>query len=78
MHQTAWSTPPAFPRSRVACLARCDGKAFFVVLFARDSVKFGRNRLWRVQDSIASQLPPDIGELLTRRRAGVLRTEATT
>ncbi len=61
------------PAGRVACIARCDGKAFFVVLFASDSVKFGRNRLWQVRDSIASQLPPDVGQVLTRRRAGVLR-----
>jgi hypothetical protein len=61
------------PAGRVACLARCDSKAFFVVLFASDSVKFRRNRLWQVRDSIASQLPPDLGQLLTRRRAGVLR-----
>lgn len=57
---------------RVACIARCDGNAFFVLLFSGDSVKFGRNRLWRLRDSVASQLPPDLGELLTRRRAGVL------
>jgi hypothetical protein len=56
-----------------ACLARCDGNAFFVVLFAGGSVEFGRNRLWRLRDSMASQLPPDIRERLTRRRAGVLR-----
>lgn len=61
------------PAGRVVCLARCGGNAFFVVLFAADTVKFGRNRLWRVRDSIASQLPADIGEVLTRRRAGVLR-----
>jgi hypothetical protein len=62
---------------RVACLARCDGKGFFVVLFGSDSIMFGRNRLWRVRDPIASQLPPDIRELLTRRRAGVLRSGPT-
>lgn len=59
---------------RVACLARCDGKAFFVVLFASDAIQFGRNRLWRVRDSVARHLPPDIRELLNRRRAGVLRS----
>jgi hypothetical protein len=58
---------------RVACLARCDGDAFFVVLFALESVKFGRNRLWRVRQPLSSQLPPDIAELLTHRRSGVLR-----
>lgn len=63
---------------RVACLARCDGGAFFVLLFSRESVTFGRNRLWRIRDSIASQLPPDVTELLTRRRAGVLRFGAST
>lgn len=65
------------PAGRVACLARCDGKAFFVILFASDSVQFGRNRLWRVRDSVASRLPPDVGQLLTRRRAGVLRPRSS-
>jgi hypothetical protein len=60
------------PTARVACLARCDDKAFYVILLAADSVKFGRNRLWRLRDSIVRQLPSDIGELLTRHRAGVL------
>jgi hypothetical protein len=62
-----------FCAGRVVCLARCSGDASFVVLFAIESVTFGRNRLWRVRDSISSQFPPDIAELLTRRRAGVLR-----
>ena len=63
------------PAGRVVCIARCDGAAFYVVLFAAESVKFGRNRLWRARDSIATQLPPDVGALLTRRRAGVIRPE---
>jgi hypothetical protein len=60
------------PTGRVACLARCDGNAFLVLLFPSQSIKFGRNRLWRLRDSIARGLPPHISELLTRRRAGVL------
>jgi hypothetical protein len=60
---------------RVTCLARAGDTAFFVLLFASDSVKFGRNRLWRLRDSIVDNLPPDLRELLTRRRAGLLRLE---
>lgn len=60
------------PLGRVSCLARAGNKAFFVALFTADSVKFGRNRLWRLRDSIANRLPPDLRELLTRRRAGTL------
>src|SRR5262249_6430641 len=63
------------PAGRVACLARTGGRSFFVVLFASESVKFGRNRLWRLRDPIANQLPSDLGALLTRRRAGVLRPQ---
>ncbi len=58
------------PLGRVSCVARAGGNAFFVVLFAAYSVKFGRNRLWRLRDPIADRLAPDLRELLTRRRAG--------
>lgn len=58
------------PLGRVSCVARAGGNAFSVVLFAADSVKFGRNRLWRLRDPIADHLAPDLRELLTRRRAG--------
>jgi hypothetical protein len=30
----------------------------------------GRNHLWRLRDDVASSLPTDIRELLTRRRSG--------
>jgi hypothetical protein len=60
------------PTGRVTCLARSGAKAFFVLLLPTDAVKFGRNRLWRLRDSFATQLPEDVRELLTRRRAGVL------
>lgn len=65
------------PVGRVVCIARAGGTSFFVVLFARDSVKFGRNRLWRLRDSIADHLPSDLAELLTRRRAGFLPPSRT-
>jgi hypothetical protein len=61
------------PGGRVVCLARCDGNAFFVLLFVGESIKFGRNRLWRAREGIAGRLAPDLAELLTRRRAGFVR-----
>jgi hypothetical protein len=65
----------AVPVGRVVCIAKTDATAFFVVLLQRESVKFGRNRLWRLRDPLASSLPQDVRELMTRRRAGVLRTQ---
>jgi hypothetical protein len=58
------------PTGRVACVARSDGKAFFLLLLSGTCVKFGRNRLWRLRESFAVHLPPNLRELLTRRRAG--------
>jgi hypothetical protein len=61
------------PVGRIARLASAGGRAFYILLLASESVRFGRNRLWRLRDSIAGRLPPDLRELLTRRRAGAVR-----
>jgi hypothetical protein len=68
--------PNAIPAGRVVCLARTDETAFLVVLFQADSVKFGRNRLWRLRDVLASRLPEDVRGLMTRRRAGTFPIRA--
>lgn len=67
--------PHRVPAGRVVCIAKTDATAFFVVLLQSGSVKFGRNRLWRLRDPLASNLPQGVRELMTRRRAGVLRAQ---
>jgi hypothetical protein len=62
--------PSIIPMGRVVCLARADETAFFVVLIQGRFVKFGRNRLWRLRETLASRVPDDVRELMTRCRAG--------
>lgn len=64
--------PAAVVAGRVACVARAEGAAFFVLPLPSVAVSFGRNRLWRLRDRLASRLPADVREMMTRRRAGVL------
>jgi len=61
---------------RVTCLARTDEAAFLVLPLQRDLLKFGRSHLWRLRDEVAVSLPPEIRELLTRRRTGVIPRQA--
>lgn len=49
-----------------------DDAAFVVVLVQRALLKTGRNRLWRLRDALAADLPADVRDLLTRRRAGAV------
>jgi len=62
--------PTAFSAGHVVTLARTDSAAFVVVVLPGSVVKMGRNHLWRLRDDVASSLPTDIRELLTRRRSG--------
>ena len=62
--------PNPFSAGRVVTLARTDGAAFGVVVLPSRVLKMGRNHLWRLRDAVASSLPTDIRELLTRRRSG--------
>ena len=64
--------PAAVEAGRVACLARAEGAVFFVLPLPSVAVKFGRNRLWRLVDRLASGLSADVREIMTRRRVGVL------
>jgi len=65
------------PTARVTCIARCAETAFFVVVLPTNAVTFGRNRLWRLRESFAARLPDDVRALLTRRRSGVARVQAS-
>jgi hypothetical protein len=62
--------PIPFSAGRVVTLARADRAAFVAVVLPGSAVKMGRNHLWRLRDDVASSLPTDIRELLTRRRSG--------
>ena len=65
--------PAVLTTGRVTCLARTHSAAFLVLLIQRSLLKFGRKRIWGVRPDIASSLPADIRELLTRRRTGYVR-----
>jgi hypothetical protein len=65
----------ALTTGRVACLARTDATAFFVLLIQRGLLEIGRKRLWRIRDEIASSLAPGVRELLTRGRTGTVLSE---
>ena len=43
---------------------------FGVVLLPGSAVKVGRNRLWHLREALASRLPPDLKQLMTRGRSG--------
>ncbi len=62
--------PMRFSLGRVVTLASAGTAAFVTVVLPRVVVKMGRNHLWRIRDDVASFLPEDIRDLLTRRRSG--------
>lgn len=62
--------PTSFSAGRVVTLACADSAAFVAIVLPGVVVKMGRNHLWRIRDEVASSLPMDIRELLTRRRSG--------
>jgi hypothetical protein len=66
--------PDVLTTGRVTCLAHVSSAAFFVLPIQRGLLKVGRKRLWRLGDDVASLLPPDVRELLTHRRTGVVRS----
>jgi hypothetical protein len=53
-------------------VARVDGVEFAAVFLPGPLLETGRNRLWRLRDEHAAQLPRDLRELLTRGRSGEL------
>ena len=61
----------ALVTARVERIAHVAGATFFVLLLDGRFLQVGRHRLWRVKEDIASSLPPDVRELLTRKRNGV-------
>jgi hypothetical protein len=65
-----------FLTGRVVTVADAKTAAFVVVILPRRVLKMGRNHLWRVRDEVASLLPMNIRELLTRRRTGVFDAES--
>lgn len=69
--------PTPFSAGRVVTLAHTDRVAFAAVVLPGSVVKMGRNHLWRLRDDVASSLPVDIRELLTRRRSGDFDLGAT-
>jgi hypothetical protein len=64
---TRAETGRAFP------VAEIDRTAVFALLLPGALVKIGRNRLWRLRDDLAVDLPADVRTLLTRGRSGSLR-----
>ncbi len=54
-------------------VAQIDGNAFVVVLIPGALLQTGRNRLWRLRDESAVDLPADVRVLLTRGRSGEIR-----
>jgi hypothetical protein len=58
-------------------LAHVDNVGFFALLMPQQLLKVGRHRLWRVREKFASSLPPQIREILTRRRAGTIPLQRT-
>jgi hypothetical protein len=60
---------------RVSRLARAESAAFYVLLVPGGVLEMGRKRLWRVRDEVASLLPANLRELLTRRRTGSVLAE---
>jgi hypothetical protein len=65
-------TAPSLTTGRMICVARADPVSFWLLLLPRDRVTFGRTRLWHLRDAFAADLPPDVRQLLTRRRVGTL------
>jgi hypothetical protein len=62
--------PRTLSTGRVVTLARVDGVAFVALILPDTVVRMGRNHLWRLREQVASSLPKEIRELLTRRRSG--------
>ena len=69
--------PTPFSAGRVVTLAHADNAAFVAVVLPGSVVKMGRNHLWRLRDDVASSLPTDLRELLTRRRSGEFDLDTT-
>lgn len=67
--------PPLLSTGRVVTLAETQESTVLAVLLPRTHLKVGRNRLWRLREDFAKPLPPMVREVLTRRRAGVIRAE---
>lgn len=57
---------------RLSVLASVEGAELLVLLVQAERVRVGRNRLWRLRDEHAADLPLHLRELLTRRRSGSL------
>lgn len=71
--ETACALGPAHAATgRAHRVAEIDGVAFVVVLIQGALLKTGRNHLWRLRDRLASNLPADVRDLLTRRRSGAV------
>jgi hypothetical protein len=57
---------------RAQALAEVDGTAIVVLWLPGEWVRTGRNRLWRLRNEWARDLPADVRELLTLRRSGTV------
>lgn len=69
--------PEVLATGRVTCIARTQSAAVLVLLIQRGILTVGRKRLWRLRDEVAASLPPDVRELLTRRRTGHMLKETS-
>lgn len=56
--------------ARVEQLAQADESVFAVLLIQSRFLRIGRHRLWRIRDECAASLPPQVRDILTRRRSG--------
>jgi hypothetical protein len=61
---------------QVSCLASAPDVSFLALTLPGSVVKFGRNRLWHLRDTLAPLVSPPVRELLTRRRSGNIPSDA--
>jgi hypothetical protein len=68
--------PRRLTTGRVVRLVEAEDALFLVVLLQGSLLKVGRNRLWRLRDDLAVNLPPRVRLMMTRRRTGGVRLDA--
>jgi hypothetical protein len=61
---------------RVEQLAQTEQAALVVLLIQGRFLKVARHRLWRIRKELAASLPPDVRDILTRRRSGSIPSES--
>lgn len=65
--------PGTLSTGRIHIVCEAGDAALAVLLLPARILRTGRNRLWRLRDELVPGLPIPLGEVLTKRRSGVLR-----